>query len=164
MTNERILQITRVVLRVALASAFLVAVADRLGLLGPYGSRNVSWGDWKHFEEYVAVLNWFIPKALIPALSALETVIETGLGLGLLVGIYPRIVAWSSAVLLSSFALTMTMALGLLAPLGYGVFTAIGAALLLGAIAAPHALGVAETATDTKSRTRLSALTDVLKI
>jgi putative oxidoreductase len=136
MTNERILQITRVVLRVALASAFLVAVADRLGLLGPYGSRNVSWGDWKHFEEYVAVLNWFIPKALIPALSALETVIETGLGLGLLVGIYPRMVAWSSAVLLSSFALTMTIALGLLAPLGYGVFTAIGAALLLGAIAA----------------------------
>jgi uncharacterized membrane protein YphA (DoxX/SURF4 family) len=136
MTNERILQITRVVLRVALASAFLVAVADRLGLWRPYGSRNVSWGDWKHFEEYVAVLNWFIPKALIPALSALETVIEIGLGLGLLVGIYPRIVAWSSAVLLSSFALTMTIALGLLAPLGYGVFTAIGAALLLGAIAA----------------------------
>jgi putative oxidoreductase len=164
MTNERILQITRVFLRVALASAFLVAVADRLGLLGPYGSRNVSWGDWKHFEEYVAVLNWFIPKALIPALSALETVIETGLGLGLLVGIYPRIVAWSSAVLLSSFALTMTIVLGLLAPLGYGVFTAIGAALLLGAIAAPHTLGVAETATDTKSRTRLSVLTDVLKI
>jgi hypothetical protein len=80
------------------------------------------------------------------------------------VGIYPRIVAWSSAVLLSSFALTMTIALGLLAPLGYGVFTAIGAALLLGAIAAPHTLDVPATATDTKARTRLSTLTDVLKI
>src|ERR1700675_1396294 len=105
MTNERILQIARVVLRVALASAFLAAVADRLGLLGPYGSRNVSWGDWKHFEDYVGVLNWFVPKALIPALSAVETVIETGLGLGLLVGIYPRIIAWGGAFLLSSFAL-----------------------------------------------------------
>ena len=164
MSNERILQFTRVVLRVALASAFLVAVVDRLGLLGPYGSRNVSWGDWKHFEDYVAVLNWFVPKALIPALSILETVIETGLGLGLLVGFYPRFVAWSSAVLLGSFALTMSIALGVLAPLGYGVFTAIGAALLLGAIAAPQTLNVAETATDTKSRTRLSALTDLLKI
>jgi hypothetical protein len=164
MSNERILQFTRVVLRVALASAFLVAVVDRLGLLGPYGSRNVSWGDWKHFEDYVAVLNWFVPKALIPALSILETVIETGLGLGLLVGFYLRIVAWSSAVLLGSFALTMSIALGVLAPLGYGVFTAIGAALLLGAIAAPQTLNVAETATDTKSRTRLSALTDLLKI
>ena len=164
MSNERILQFTRVVLRVALASAFLVAVVDRLGLLGPYGSRNVSWGDWKHFEDYVAVLNWFVPKALIPALSILETVIETGLGLGLLVGFYLRIVAWSSAVLLGSFALTMSIALGVLAPLGYGVFTAIGAALLLGAIAAPQTLNVAETATDTKSRTRISALTDLLKI
>jgi putative oxidoreductase len=152
MSNERILHLTRVVVRVALASAFLVAVADRLGLLGPYGSKNVSWGDWKHFEEYVAVLNWFVPKALIPALSALETVIETGLGAGLLVGFYPRIVAWSSAVLLCSFALTMSIALGILAPLSYGVFTGIGAALLLGAVAAPPTLGVAETATDTPFR------------
>ena len=164
MTNERILQITGVVLRVALASAFLVAVADRLGLLGSYGSRNVSWGDWKHFEEYVGVLNPFLSKALIPALSALETVIETGLGLGLLVGIYPRIVAWSSAVLLGSFALTMTIAPGLLAPLGYGVFTAIGAALLLGAIAAPRTSKVPETETHAKSRTHLSVLTNELKI
>ena len=156
MSNERILQVARVFARVALSSAFLVAVADRIGLLGPYGSRNVSWGDWKHFEDYVAVLNWFVPKALIPALSVLETVIETGLGVGLLLGFYPRIVAWSSAVLLCSFALTMSIALGILAPLGYGVFTAIGAALLLGAIATPRALGAAKTATETKSRTRLS--------
>jgi hypothetical protein len=76
------------------------------------------------------------------------------------VGIYPRIVAWSSAVLLSSFALTMTIALGLLAPLGYGVFTAIGAALLLGAIAAPQTLGVAETATDTIREPAVPSRTD----
>jgi putative oxidoreductase len=164
MTDERILQITRVVLRVALASAFLAAVADRLGLLGPYGSRNVSWGDWKHFEDYVAVLNWFLPKTIIPALSTLETVIEIGLGLGLLVGIYPRVVAWSSAVLLCSFALTMTIALGLLAPLGYGVFTAVGAALILGAISAPHRVVVPKVATDRKPQNRLSVLTDVLKM
>jgi uncharacterized membrane protein YphA (DoxX/SURF4 family) len=146
MANERILQITRVVLRVALGSGFLVATADRLGFLGPYGSRNVSWGDWAHFEHYVAVLNWFVPKALIPALSALETVIEASLGLGLLVGIYPRIIAWASALLLSSFALTMTIALGILAPLSYGVFTAIAAALLLGAVRAPRRLVVSEAA------------------
>jgi putative oxidoreductase len=164
MTDERILQSTRVVLRVALASAFLAAVANRLGLLGPYGSRNVSWGDWKHFEDYVVVLNWFLPKTLIPALSTLETAIEIGLGLGLLVGVYPRVVAWSSAVLLCSFALTMTIALGLLAPLGYGVFTAVGAALMLGAIAAPHRVALPKVATDRKPRSRLSVLTDVLKM
>lgn len=138
MTNERILQIARLTLRVALASAFLAAVADRLGLLGSYGSRNVSWGDWKHFEAYVAVLNWFLPKSLIPALSAAETVIEAGLGLALLTGILSRIVAWLSAALLGSFALTMSIALGPLAPLSYGVFTAVAGALLLGATAAPQ--------------------------
>jgi hypothetical protein len=67
--------------------------------------------------------------ALIPALSILETVIETESGVGLLVGFYPRIVARSSAALLCSFALTMSIAQGILAPLGYGVFTAIAAAL-----------------------------------
>jgi hypothetical protein len=164
MINERILRITRAILRVALASAFLVAVADRLGLFGPYGSRNVSWGDWKHFEDFVAILNWFVPKALIPALSTVETVIEAVLGLGLLVGFYPRIVAWSSAALLGSFALTMTIALGVLAPLGYGVFTAIGAALVLGAIASPHIVVAPEAVTDPKPRSRLSMLTDVLKM
>ena len=137
MSNEQILRITRVVLRLALAIAFLAAVADRLGLLGPYGSRNVAWGDWKHFQDYVAVLNWFVPKALIPTLSAVETVIEAGLGIGLVVGIYPRTVAWLSAALLCSFALTMTIALGFLAPVSYGVFTSVGAALLLGAVATP---------------------------
>lgn len=80
MSNERILQLASVVVRVALAIAFLVAIADRLGLLGPYGSRNVSWGDWKHFEAYVAVLNWFVPRALIPTLSVLETIIELDWG------------------------------------------------------------------------------------
>ncbi len=149
MANGRILQISRVVLRLALGSAFLVAIADRLGFLGPYGSKNVAWGDWKHFEEYVAVLNWFVPNALIPALSAIETLIETILGFGLLAGIYPRVFAWSSAVLLSSFALTMTVALGILAPLDYGVFTAAAGALLLGA-AAPCPVVVSETVAETR--------------
>jgi hypothetical protein len=58
----------------------------------------------------------------------------------------------------------MSIALGILAPLGYGVFAAIGAALVLGAIAAPRTMGEAKPATDTKSRTRLSGLTDVFKL
>ena len=137
MMNERIFQIARILLRFALGVTFLVSVADRLGALGPYGGRNVSWGDWKHFVQYVAVLNWFVPKALIPALSVLETTIETVLGIALLVGVWQRLVAWCSAGLLLSFALTMSFALGVVAPLSYSVFTAFGAALLLGAVAAP---------------------------
>jgi len=139
MNHERVVQIAKVFLRLALGITFLVAIGDRFGWLGPYGSRNVSWGDWTHFVQYVAVLNWFVPKSLIPTLAVVETIIELGLGVVLLLGIYQRAVAWSSAALLMSFALTMSIALGFLAPLGYSVFTALGAALLLGAVAVPHA-------------------------
>jgi hypothetical protein len=139
MNNERVLQIARVFLRLALGIAFLVAIGDRVGWLGPYGSKNVSWGDWTHFVQYVAVLNPFVPKSLIPGLAVLETVIELGLGIALLLGINQRVVAWSSAALLMSFALTMSIALGITASLSYSVFTAFGAALLLGAVAVPHA-------------------------
>jgi putative oxidoreductase len=134
MTNERMLQLARILLRLALGITFLVSVADRFGFLGPHGAKNVSWGDWNHFAEYVAVLNWFVPKALIPTLSVVETAIETVLGVALLLGIYQRIVAWCGAGLLLSFALTMSVALGIVAPLSYSVFTAFAAALLLGAV------------------------------
>src|SRR5208337_118255 len=139
MNNERVLQIARVFLRLALGITFLFSIGDRFGWLGPYGGKNVSWGDWSHFVQYVAVLNWFVPKSLIPALAILETIIELGLGIALLSGVYQRVVAWSSAALLTSFALTMSFALGITAPLSYSVFTALSAALLLGAVAVPHA-------------------------
>jgi uncharacterized membrane protein YphA (DoxX/SURF4 family) len=91
MNNERVLQIARVVLRLALGITFLVSIADRFGWLGVYGSKNVSWGDWTHFVQYVAQLNSFVPKSLIPGLAVLETIIELGLGIALLLGIYQRV-------------------------------------------------------------------------
>lgn len=138
MKNERVLQIARVFLRLALGITFLFSIGDRFGWLGAFGSKNVSWGDWTHFVQYVAVLNSFVPKSLIPELAVLETIIELGLGIALVLGIYQRVVAWSSAALLMSFALTMSLALGITAPLSYSVFTALGAASLLGAVAVPH--------------------------
>jgi hypothetical protein len=77
MTDERILQISRVFLRLALGITFLVSIADRFGWLGRPGSKNVSWGDWKHFVQYVAILNWFVPKVLINSLATLETITES---------------------------------------------------------------------------------------
>src|SRR5437899_12739196 len=35
-----------------LGASFLSAVADRFGLWGPHGAKNVSWGDFAHFVEY----------------------------------------------------------------------------------------------------------------
>lgn len=141
MTNERVLQVARIFLRLALSTAFFSAIADRFGLYGPPGTAGVSWGDWAHFLQFVAYLNWFVPKVLIPTLGAVETIVEFTLAVALLVGVRQRIVAWASAALLTSFALTMTIALGIKAPLGYGVFTAVGGAVLLGAVAAPNSSG-----------------------
>jgi uncharacterized membrane protein YphA (DoxX/SURF4 family) len=124
-----------VFLRLALGISFLSAVADRFGLWGVYGQPNVSWGNYARFVDYTAELNWFLPAAMIPALAIIATAAETLLGLLLVLGWKTRITALLSGVLLTTFALTMTMALGVKAPLNFSVFSAAGAALLLGVCA-----------------------------
>ena len=121
-------------LRIALAIGFLSAVADRFGLWGPPGSPGVAWGDLTRFNAYVAKLNWFIPAGLIPVVGWASTLAETGLALALLIGWNLRWVSLASALLLLSFAATMTVALGPKAPLDFSVFTAAAAAFLLFAV------------------------------
>ena len=124
-----------VFLRLALGISFLSAVADRFGLWGVYGQPNVSWGNYARFVDYTAELNWFLPAAMIPALAIIATAAETLLGLLLVLGWKTRITALLSGVLLTTFALTMTMALGVKAPLNFSVFSAAGGALFLGVCA-----------------------------
>jgi uncharacterized membrane protein YphA (DoxX/SURF4 family) len=121
-----------VFLRLALGISFLSAVADRFGIWGAYGQPNVSWGNYARFVDYTAKLNWFLPAAMIPALAIIATAAETLFGLLLVLGWKTRITALLSGVLLTTFALTMTMALGVKAPLNFSVFSAAGGALLLG--------------------------------
>src|SRR5262252_1686666 len=121
-----------VFLRLALGISFLSAVADRFGLWGIYGQPNVSWGNYSRFVDYTAMLNWFLPAAMIPALAMIATVAETLFGLLLVLGWNTRIVALLSGALLTTFALTMTVTLGVKAPLNFSVFSAAGGALLLG--------------------------------
>ena len=122
-------------LRVALAAGFLSAVADRFGLWGPAGAANVAWGAWQPFVDYVAKLNWFTPAASIPILAWTSTVAEVVLGIGLLIGWQLRWFALAAGLLLLSFAITMTLALGVKAPLDFSVFAAAGGAFLLAATA-----------------------------
>ena len=124
--------VSPVLLRLALGISFLSAVADRFGLWGVYGQPNVSWGNYARFVDYTAKLNWFLPAALIPVLAMIATVGETVLGLLLVLGWNTRIVALLSGGLLTTFALTMTVALGVKAPLNFSVFSAAAGALLLG--------------------------------
>ncbi len=125
-------KLSSVFLRLALGMSFLSAVADRFGLWGAYGQPNVSWGNYARFVDYTAKLNWFLPAAMIPALAMIATVGETVLGLLLVLGWNTRIVALLSGGLLTTFALTMTVALGVKAPLDLSVFSAAAGALLLG--------------------------------
>src|SRR6476646_654825 len=127
--------LSSVFLRLALGISFLSAVADRFGLWGAYGSANVSWGSYARFVGYVSKLNWFLPAALIPALSIIVAAAEVLFGLLLVVGWKTRITARLSGVLLTIFALTMMVAWGVKAPLDFSVFSAAGGALLLAACA-----------------------------
>ena len=120
-------------LRVALAAGFLSAVADRFGLWGPAGAANVAWGAWQPFVDYVAKLNWFAPPASTPILAWAATVAEVVLGIGLLIGWQLRWFALAAGLLLLSFAITMTLALGVKAPLDFSVFAAAAGAFLLAA-------------------------------
>lgn len=117
--------------RLALAAGFLSAIADRFGLWGPPGSPHAAWGNWNNFVKYTAVLNFFLPRWMAPALAVAATVAESSLAVLLILGLWKRQVAALSAGLLCLFALAMTAALGIKAPLDYSVFAASGAAAVL---------------------------------
>lgn len=134
--SKKLMHIARVVLRLTLAAGFLSAVADRFGLWGKPGESGVAWGDWSHFLTYTSKLNWFFPSSLIAIVAAIATVAETALALLLLVNVWPRYTALASGALLLLFALAMTVALGIKAPLDYSVYTAAAAAFYLSATAA----------------------------
>ena len=68
---------------------------------------------------------------MIPTLAMIATAAETIFGLLLVLGWKTRITALLSGVLLITFALAMTMVLGVKAPLDLSVFSASGGALLL---------------------------------
>src|SRR5262245_45957221 len=74
---DTVAKFVSVYLRLALGTAFLSAVADRFGLWGPPGARNVGWGDFAHFISYTAQVNPWAPPAVIPVLAWLATAAET---------------------------------------------------------------------------------------
>jgi uncharacterized membrane protein YphA (DoxX/SURF4 family) len=129
--STRLAEFGSVFLRVALGVSFLSAVADRFGLWGAYGDPNVAWGSYPRFVAYTAKLLWLLPPATVPALAVGATVAETLFGLLLVLGWKTRLTSLLSGLLLSTFVLSMTLALGVKAPLDYSVFSAAGGALLL---------------------------------
>jgi len=73
-------EIVRLFARFALGASFLSAVADRFGLWGPYGAKNVSWGDFAHFVEYSGAVMSLFPSSLTVSFAWAATVAETLFG------------------------------------------------------------------------------------
>ena len=123
--------ISSVVLRLGLGFGFLSAVADRYGLWGSFGERNVEWGNYSRFLDYTQTVNRYWPTSLIPTLGAAATSAEILIGLLILVGWRTRIAARLSGALLIVFATAMTISLGVKSVLNYAVLTGIGGSFLL---------------------------------
>ena len=120
-------------LRLSIAGGFLSSVADRFGIWGAPGTPNVAWGAWTPFVEYAGKLNWFAPAPIVSFLAWAATFSEIVFAVGLIVGWQLRWFALGSGLLLLCFALAMTFALGIKAPLNYSVFAASAGALFLAA-------------------------------
>src|SRR5689334_24106790 len=79
-------EIVRLFARFALGASFLSAVADRFGLWGPYGAKNVSWGDFAHFVQYTGAVTSLFPSSLTVSFARAATVAETLFGILLIAG------------------------------------------------------------------------------
>ena len=117
--------IASVLLRMALAAGFLSSVARRLNLV----YRNTS--GWTGFLDYMARVNSFLPKTMIPVVAVTATVLETGLAILLLLGYHTRFAAFSAGGLTLLFAMAMAVSYGIKEPLDYSVFAFSAAAFLL---------------------------------
>src|SRR5262245_37065962 len=118
-------------LRLSITGGFLSGVADRLGIWCAPGTPNVAVGACAPFVEYTGKLNWFAPAPVVSSLALAATFSETVLAVGLIVCWQLRWFALGSGLLLLSFALTITLALGIKAPLNYSVFAASAGAFFL---------------------------------
>jgi len=122
------------IMRYAIAVTFLSAVADRFGFWGSPGEANVAWGNYSNFLDYTGILNPWAPKALLPIIGGIATSLEIVFAGVLMLGIEVKKAALGSAFLLMIFAVSMTLTLGIKAPLDYSVFSACAAAFLLFAV------------------------------
>ena len=124
-------EIARLFARFALGASFLSAVADRFGLWGPFGAKNVSWGNFAHFVQYTGVVMSVFPGSLAVSFAWVATVAETLFGILLIAGFKIRLTSVLSGLLLLSFAIGMVTGLGIKTPFDYSVFSAAAAAFLL---------------------------------
>jgi len=112
-------------------SSVRLAVADRFGLCGQFGTPNVAWGDFGRFTQYTGQLNPWAPAALVPALAWADAIAELVLGVALLLGVFTGWSGLLSGILLLVFASGMSMRTGIKSALNASVFSTAAAAFAL---------------------------------
>jgi putative oxidoreductase len=109
------------IVRIAIGVNFGLAVVDRFGLLGAYGSPGVSWGDWTNFVVYTRQVNSFLPASLAPILAVTATICEIVLAITLIFGVRPRFFLVVASILLLLYGVAMTVSFGFSSQLPYAV-------------------------------------------
>lgn len=125
--KNRKLDFAQLFMRIGLSLTMLSAVADRFGLWGKYAA----WGNWENFDHYTQELTFFLPTVLSHTSAYIATFFEILFSVCLLLGYKIKWVAYGTSALLLVFALTMSIALGVKAPLDYSVWVGAFAAFLL---------------------------------
>ena len=120
-------QLQQLFLRLTLAITLLSAVADRFGFWG----KNSTWGNWQNFENYTKQITAFLPESLSIFGASAATSLEIIFALFLLLGYKTKLTAFATGILLLLFALSMSITLGIKAPLDYSVWIGSAAAFLL---------------------------------
>jgi uncharacterized membrane protein YphA (DoxX/SURF4 family) len=132
--ESRTLTLSQLFLRIALAASFLSAVADRFGFWGAPGEAGVNWGSWENFLAYSNTVNSFVSEPVGAFLAVIATALEIIIPILLLIGFKLRLAAISSGVLLTLFAIGMTISFGIKPSLDYSVWTGAAGSFLLSAI------------------------------
>jgi uncharacterized membrane protein YphA (DoxX/SURF4 family) len=117
--------------RFGLAAGYISSVVDRFGGWGRPGAAGVVWGD---FPRFVAQIEAATPTPPLVAtiLAWIITVLESSLGLSLLVGLRTRTMGLASGCLLLVFAVATAFSpAGIHAVLRASILTAAGASMLL---------------------------------
>ena len=128
MRRETARHLASLYLRLALGVTFLSAVADRFGMWGPPGGDGVAWGDFTRFTQYTARVNPWASPGLVSILAWTATIAEIVLAAALLAGVWTRAAGFASGVLLSLFAVGMTIGTGVKSALDASVFSAAAGA------------------------------------
>lgn len=121
-------------LRLALGIDFLSAVADRFGLWGPPGSDHVAWGSFSKYVAYMAQMDVFTPARTDYLIAWIVTAAEILLGVCLILGLFTRIAATFSGIILALIAIGMSVGIGAKSAFDSSAFAASAGAFALVAL------------------------------